>query len=171
MSRPRACSLALLLLSLIALQYVSATSVTPQSTPQSTQKQAAVPSKAKSAANSKKEQQYQEEPYHGIREVPEGIVDIPEYDIRDPGPAKGSYGSKQRPDGPDSYRERPRPEERRPYNKHDDRPGPDKRDEPYGGPRDQDSYGEEKPKAPSEPEVPCPKAMTADAVENGKCDT
>lgn len=170
---------ALLLLSLIAFQAASAGKIKPQSTPQSTQTKTAVPSRANLAANSKKDDwQEPEEPVYGIHEVPEGIVHVPEYDVREPGPSNRPHGSKQRPDREDSDRyhsERPPPDA---YNKHDgddsprdgDAYGRDKspygghEQRPYDGPKE-DGYGEAKPEVPG---APCPKAMSADAVEDGE---
>lgn len=178
MSRPRAFSSlpALLLLSLIAFQAASASRIKPQSTPQSTQTKTAVPSRANLAANSKDDLQEPEEPVYGIHEVPEGIVHVPEYDVREPGPSNRLHGSKQRPEDPDGYHTERPPSDA--YNKHDGDDSPrdgdayEKDKSPYGGPEQkpygpkEDGYGEATPQVP---EAPCPKAMSADAVEDGEC--
>lgn len=179
MSRPRAFSSlpALLLLSLIAFQAASASRIKPQSTPQSTQTKTAVPSRANLAANSKDDLQEPEEPVYGIHEVPEGIVHVPEYDVREPGPSNRPHGSKQRPEDPDGYHTERPPSDA--YNKHDGDDSPRDGDayekdkspydgpgqKPYDGPKE-DGYGEATPQVP---EAPCPKAMSADAVEDGEC--
>lgn len=166
MSRLKALSLAVLL-SLIAVQCVSSAAVTPQAA----KGKAAGPSRA-DLADSKDsktgEQQYPEEPYRGLQEVPDLIAHNPAYDIREP--AKRPYGKQQPPhdEGPHSSYGRQGPPDRHEHaDEHDDGPHQHAHEHlgkpPHGGPEEKPYEG---PKEPYE-ESPCPKAMTADAVEDG----
>lgn len=106
-----------------------------------------------------KSAQYGDQP-HGVYEVPEAIADAPEYNIEHKHSGDQGYGEQQHEEPHDSY-EKPEYET-----------GPEPK-QGYGEP-EQSGYepaphdeGYEAPKVAYNP-APCPKAMTADAVEDGE---
>lgn len=144
MSRPLAFSLALLL-TLIALQHASAAGPAPKAKPAKRPGQASASVKV---ANSKKAEQYGEQPY-AVYEVPEAIADAPEYNKEYHETVDRRYGEQQHGAPHDSYGEEEHEREHKAYE-----PAP--HDEGYEAPK------------PAYNPAPCPKAMSADAVENGE---
>lgn len=161
MSRPLAFSLALLL-TLIALQHVSAAGSMPTIKPR---KASSASGATVRVATTKASKQYSgpaDQPY-GVYEVPEAIADAPEYNTENKDTLDRRYGEQQLEEPHDSYG-KPEYEPKQYEEKQSYSGGPEQK--PYEpAPHDE---GYEAPKVAYNP-APCPKAMTADAVEDGEC--